>query len=86
MVLGRAFEAMRSPKIRAKLVSRITNCVERLLTFPYALSSVFKCGFQCGTLSNTKWLPRASGMARAGFTTLVAIAAPTTTCGVSSTI
>lgn len=53
---------------------------------PEFLSSVFKCGFQWGTSSRTKWLPKASGIAIKGFGTALAIAAATIVCGVSSTV
>jgi hypothetical protein len=43
-------------------------------------------GFQWGIFSSKKWLPNARGMAKAGLATLVAMAAATTTCGVSSTV
>jgi hypothetical protein len=45
---------------------------------------VLICGFQWGIASRTKWLVKASGIAKSGLATFVAIAAATTTCGVSS--
>lgn len=43
-------------------------------------------GFQCGILSRTKWLAKAIGIEMIGFGILEAIATPTATCGVSSTV
>ena len=48
--------------------------------------SVFRCGFQCGTISKMKWLVKASGIAIKGFGIFVAMRAPTKTCGVSSIV
>lgn len=61
---GRAVEAMKDPKTRAKTTSSEISIVEFRVSFPYFLISVFKWGFQCGTLSRTKWLANASGMAK----------------------
>ncbi len=55
-----------------------------LVGWPYFTVSEFRCGFQWGTISRTKWLANARGMATKGFGIWVAMAAPIKTCGVSS--
>lgn len=79
-------EAAQKPITKEIITSAITIIVLRLVTRPYFLSSVFRCGFQCGTFSNTKWLPKANGIEIKGLGIFVAIAAPIVTCGVSSTV
>jgi len=75
---------MRKPKIRAKRTSKATMIVVFFVGLPYFSVSVFRWGFQWGTLSKTKWLANARGMEIRGFGILVAMATPTTTWGVSS--
>lgn len=84
VILGSAFSAIREPQISAILASTIIILVLFFEGFPYFLVSLFMCGFQWGTLSSTKWLKNASGIAIYGLPTFVAIAAPKSTCGISS--
>lgn len=66
-LFGSTFEAIKNPAVRDKITSAITIKVEFFVTLPYFLISVFKCGFQWGTFSRTKWDPKASGKAISGF-------------------
>lgn len=84
--MGEAESATKLPNINDKMESATTNFVVLEVTLPVFLISVFRWGFQWGTSSRTKWLPKASGIAIKGLGIALAIAAATTVCGVSSTV
>lgn len=79
-----ALDAINKLETNAKLISKATIAVVFLVTFPYLFVSVFRCGFQWGILSRTKWLPSARGKDISGFGIFVAREAPIIACGVSS--
>lgn len=64
VMLGMALYAINDPPTSATLASIIIIFVLFLVGFPYFLVSLLMCGFQWGTLSSTKWLKNASGMAK----------------------
>ena len=72
------------PEMRAIVASIAVITVLFLVGEPNLSVSVFRCGFQWGTISKTKWLVKASGIAISGFGIATAIAAPINTCGVSN--
>ena len=80
------FAATERPIMRASPTSAKATIVLFLAGCPNFWVSVNKWGFQWGILSKTKWLAKARGIAKAGLPTFTAIAAPTTTCGVSNTV